>query len=206
MKAAFSFLDNRIAPVFDVSGQIRVIETGPGAEIFSDQREFLPEGLPVQRALRLVDLGVEILVCGAISRPLQETLMSYGIKVFPFLTGTLEEVIQAWISGGLDNESFMMPGCYGHGRGRYRSMRRNSVGFEMAGGGGMGRGGGGGKGTGTGRGRGGGQGLGRMGGSSAGGVGGDCVCPKCGHRLSHERGVPCFERDCPKCGAKMARA
>ena len=30
-----------------------------------------------------------------------------------------------------------------------------------------------------------------------------CVCPKCGHDVARQRGVPCAERDCPKCGAKM---
>jgi len=53
---------------------------------------------------------------------------------------------------------------------------------------GMGRGGG--------RGRGGGQGL---------GLGGGCYCPNCKHTEPHERGVPCFNRKCPKCGTLMAR-
>jgi rubrerythrin len=31
-----------------------------------------------------------------------------------------------------------------------------------------------------------------------------CVCPKCGFTVSHaKRGIPCSERKCPKCGAKM---
>jgi DNA-directed RNA polymerase subunit RPC12/RpoP len=47
-----------------------------------------------------------------------------------------------------------------------------------------------------GRGLGGGQGL---------GPGGSCVCPKCGHKISHQPGKPCFELTCPKCGSKMIR-
>jgi ssDNA-binding Zn-finger/Zn-ribbon topoisomerase 1 len=37
------------------------------------------------------------------------------------------------------------------------------------------------------------------------GPGGDCVCPKCGERISHQKGERCQERKCPKCGAKMLR-
>ena len=31
----------------------------------------------------------------------------------------------------------------------------------------------------------------------------ECVCPSCGARVAHARGVPCLETKCPKCGAKM---
>jgi len=48
-------------------------------------------------------------------------------------------------------------------------------------------------------------GKGRMGGI-AGGPMGECVCPKCGARVSHKRGTPCTERKCPECGTMMARA
>ena len=37
------------------------------------------------------------------------------------------------------------------------------------------------------------------------GRGGTCLCPACGHRIPHQRGVPCQEERCPKCGKKMLR-
>lgn len=48
-------------------------------------------------------------------------------------------------------------------------------------------------------------GRGRQGGPKAGGPGGACVCPKCGHKVTHVIGQPCYNVICPKCGAPMTR-
>lgn len=63
-----------------------------------------------------------------------------------------------------------------------------------------------GQGPGTGRGMGRGGGRGRMGGNRPGaGPGGVCVCPNCKLSAPHKAGVPCYNMNCPKCGAKMVR-
>lgn len=60
-----------------------------------------------------------------------------------------------------------------------------------------------GQGPGTGRG----SGRGRMGGNRPGaGPGGFCICPSCGTKVAHQRGVPCSSTRCPKCGVQMVRA
>lgn len=53
-----------------------------------------------------------------------------------------------------------------------------------------------------------GQGLGKGRGQGRGsgtGTGGFCVCSKCGEKVSHQMGTPCFESKCPKCGSAMIR-
>lgn len=50
-----------------------------------------------------------------------------------------------------------------------------------------------------------GSGRGRMGGLRTADPVGNCLCPQCGHRDTHDRGIPCIKTKCPKCGAAMIR-
>jgi predicted DNA-binding protein (UPF0251 family) len=45
----------------------------------------------------------------------------------------------------------------------------------------------------------------RMGGFAA-GPSGECVCTKCGKKVSHQAGSPCYRMKCPECGGPMTRA
>jgi len=59
---------------------------------------------------------------------------------------------------------------------------------------------------GMGGGRAGGQGRGAGGGNKPGaGPSGNCVCPKCGYKLSHQVSKRCMDQTCPKCGTQMVR-
>jgi predicted RNA-binding Zn-ribbon protein involved in translation (DUF1610 family) len=51
---------------------------------------------------------------------------------------------------------------------------------------------------------GGGRGQGR-GNKPGSGPGGNCVCPKCGHKVPHEVNQSCMDVTCPKCGTRMIR-
>ena len=204
MKTAFAYWDNRIAPVFDTARQIHVVEAESG-RIVAETQEALADDLPVQKALRLVELGVGTLVCGAISRPLHAMVAAYGIQVIPFVAGDLREVIQAWLSGRsrrrrLCHARLLRAGSRpspGIGRAwtsggtrheRKRTRRRNGCRRR----------------TGARRGRGG-PGLWSHGRSrpAAGARRLSAVCPKCGHReAARARQCPASSARCPKCGSR----
>ncbi len=51
-----------------------------------------------------------------------------------------------------------------------------------------------------------GRGRGRQPGGFGFGPAGECICPYCGTRIPHQRGRPCYQERCPKCGKPMTRA
>ena len=122
MKVAFAVWDDRIAPVFDVARHVHLVETDSGRIVEEGEKD-LPEDAAAQRARRLADLGVGTLVCGAISRPVQDAVAAFGIRVVPFVAGDLRDVVRAWLAGGLDRSAFRMPGCGARGGRRLRRRR-----------------------------------------------------------------------------------
>ena len=121
MKAAFTTWRNRIAPVFDVAGEVVLVEVDQAHQMGSTLMS-LPEGPLETKVQRLSEKDVQVLVCGAMSRAAQELVLAEKIEVFSFVAGSTDHVIQAWLEGRLAQADFAMPGCAHrrHRRCRYR--------------------------------------------------------------------------------------
>lgn len=57
------------------------------------------------------ELGVAVLICGGISRPLRQMIEACGIRVYPWMAGPVDEVLEAYRQGRLHEPRWMMPGC-----------------------------------------------------------------------------------------------
>jgi len=120
MRTAFSIWNQRIAPVFDTAHEIHLVDSAEGrVEVESTYK--LADTDLVQKINWLLQQGVSTLVCGAVSRLLQEKLEAAGIQVIAFVAGEVDQVMQAYFNNTLKSADFRMPGCCGR-------RRRNCVG------------------------------------------------------------------------------
>lgn len=127
MRTAFAVWNERIAPVFDVARQIRLVQAESG-RVVNSMDTSLPDDQGTGKGIRLAELGVHTLICGAISRSTHSLVESHGIRVIPFVSGDFQKVVQAWLDGDLKEESFSMPGCCGRrGRRRVRARDRRRI-------------------------------------------------------------------------------
>ena len=121
VRVAVSTHSGRISPVFDVAECLLLLDT-EGDRLVRRREERIAELEPLHRVRRLSELGVEALICGAISGPLEERLAETGIQVISQRCGPIDDVLRAFVSGELREGAFLMPGCCGRRR-RLRGRR-----------------------------------------------------------------------------------
>jgi len=122
MKIAIPHWRGRVSPVFDVAANVLVAEINGSVERGRQDVSFDAEE-PQARAARLAQTGADVLICGAISRPLEMAVSATGVEVIPQICGDVERVLAAFIGGRLDQDAFLMPGCCGRRR-RFGVRRR----------------------------------------------------------------------------------
>jgi predicted Fe-Mo cluster-binding NifX family protein len=112
MRIAVPVWRDRVSPVFDVAGNLLLVDLEDGAPLQRSDANIREDDIHA-RVQKLSELGVDILICGAISRPLETILTAAGVKVIARICGGVEEVLGAYRSGRLGDPAFAMPGCCG---------------------------------------------------------------------------------------------
>ena len=115
--------DGRISPVFDVARQCWLVDFSCCREIIRTEFRIETED-PLQRAGIVTEAGTQILLCCALSWPLEMALVSGGVQIIRNICGPVEEILAAFLSGQNDMRNYSMPGC---GQG-WRRCRRGGRG------------------------------------------------------------------------------
>lgn len=212
---AIPVYQSRVAPVLNWCTSVLIM---PKDSSECSEKEELPAGgmncFDLLKTLR--DRGVTTIICGALTADLLSYGQHLGIEIIYGVSGPIDQVLKAYHSRQLDEPSLRLPG---YGRSvvcrqlreqgwscRFKkaseilsSKKENTMSnYQNKGGknqgqlcrGGRGRGGG----TKQGRGKGLGQAVEEV-----------CLCPGCGKKFPHSRGIPCSREICPDCGLPMVR-
>jgi len=120
MRIAIPVYGNYVSNVFDFAHRLLLVDIENGREINRFEVELENQSPPL-RAGQLKNLGVNVLICGAISRLLANITIASGIEVLPYVTGHIDNILQAYMKGQLIMPQFSMPGCWPGAR---RGLRR----------------------------------------------------------------------------------
>lgn len=111
---------NNVSTTLDFARELLLVELDDDREVARRQVR-LAKGNEAGRARALRDMGVHEILCGAISGSLASAVRLVGIRVTPFVSGPINEVLDAHLSGRLSGPYFLQPGC---GPGARRHWRR----------------------------------------------------------------------------------
>jgi len=101
----------QVSPVFDVASRVLLVDLEGKREV---RRKVVPlAGLtPAGRVLQLRTLGVDTLVCGAISRDVEALAGRRGIRVIALVSGPVATVERLVADGRPIPETCLLPGCH----------------------------------------------------------------------------------------------
>jgi len=110
MKIALTVWEDRISPVFDVASTLLLAEIANG-EILNRQFAAFNPVISSRLADMLKQMGISVLICGAISKLPADIIALSGIELIPFISGNADRVIDSFAKGKPIIPAFSMPGC-----------------------------------------------------------------------------------------------
>ena len=101
MKVAIPIFGTRVSPRFDCARDFLVVSPQDGA--ISDREEVSAVGwAPHERINRLLELGIESVVCGGIDCWSAQSLESAGVTIRAGVAGLTEDVLAMLVQGELE--------------------------------------------------------------------------------------------------------
>lgn len=121
---AVPVFQNRISPLMDVSNRYMIYETEDGEIKQKIDISLNAEGEP-QRVEKLKDIGVNTIICGAVSGYVAHIVGEKGMRLLPMIYGPIDEVIDRYLDNSLASYCPKPEGCeHRKGTGRAGCSRR----------------------------------------------------------------------------------
>ena len=93
----------------DTASRLLIVDKAQTSGMIRYEASFLGYGLS-HRTRFIVGHDVAVLLCGAISRSFENMLHANGVQVVNGLSGSIETIMDAFLTGNLNRSSFFMPG------------------------------------------------------------------------------------------------
>jgi len=122
MRVAIPKWGEEVSPVLDAACTLLVVDSGAAGGNGRDEVA-LDGSCQAERATMILGLDVDVLICGAVSRGVEERLTDSGITVVSWIVGRVDDVLAAFENGDLPGDRFRMPGRSGRRRCRRRLGR-----------------------------------------------------------------------------------
>ena len=104
MIIAIPTFTTRVSPRFDCAQSILVVTVDNGEPL--ERRELeASEWAPHERINKLLELGVDTVICGGIDCWSVASLQSAGVTVYGWMTGEVEDALVAMLEGTLDSDA-----------------------------------------------------------------------------------------------------
>ncbi len=110
MKIAIPVCNDRISTVFEAAEELLVVDNKPGTNTIRFRAACLQNSM-ISRTAQLKILGIDVLICGALTRPVKHRIEATGIRVISFMRGNVDEVLEAFSKGELADRRYILPGC-----------------------------------------------------------------------------------------------
>jgi predicted Fe-Mo cluster-binding NifX family protein len=189
-------LDSKIDPRFGRCSYFIIYDDTDGTfEAIANPNIDAGSGAGIQSAQLVVAKKASVVITGEVGPKAEKVLQAANLQIITGASGTVKETIEKYQCNKTINTNAKLQNILvakasselnNHGNEAESRSGRERKGNMF----GCGRGAGVGQRSGRGFGR---------------GQGGFCVCPKCGEKRSHLRGVPCRSVNCPKCGSIMVK-
>lgn len=111
MRIAVPRWHTRVSPVLDAACTFAVYDTSTG-NLGGPEVVTVRDCEALERIRLLSRLNIDVVICGAVSKPLELALLSSGMKVIANRCGEVDEIYHAFLHDGLDRQIFFMPGNY----------------------------------------------------------------------------------------------